>query len=290
MTDQAKGLLITATGVLMIVPDSLFIRLISLDTFGVIFWRSLLTGLVVLAGIIAIHRRRTWDMFRAMGRAGLIYAFLMAVSVLCFVSSIRLTSVANTVFILAAMPVFAALFSRVWLGEAISRRIALTMVAVIAGIAMIAFGSAGGGDTSLIGDLLALVIAMSFGLAITVARRAKGVSMVPAVPIAFLACAALVFPFTDPLAVSGLDPIYIALHGGVFIPASMTLLAIGPRYITSAEVALMILLESVLAPLLVWAVLGEVPGNWALVGGAVVLGALFLSNLLALRQARRAVP
>ena len=62
---------------------------------------------------------------------------------------------------------------------------------------------------------------------------------------------------------------------------------LGPRYLSSAEVALLILLESVLAPLLVWAVVGEDPGRWALVGGAVVIGALLVSNLIALRRRRR---
>jgi drug/metabolite transporter (DMT)-like permease len=64
-------------------------------------------------------------------------------------------------------------------------------------------------------------------------------------------------------------------------------LVLGPRYLSSAEVALLILLESVLAPLLVWAVVGEDPGIWAIFGGAVVIGALLVSNLIALRRSRR---
>ena len=111
-------------------------------------------------------------------------------------------------------------------------------------------------------------------------------SLIPAVPISFLGSAALVFPFADPFNFTGYDPLYVILHGGVFIPLSMTFLAIGPRYITSAEVALMILLESVLAPLLVWLVLGEDPGQWALIGGAIVVITLFLSNLVALKRTK----
>jgi drug/metabolite transporter (DMT)-like permease len=43
----------------------------------------------------------------------------------------------------------------------------------------------------------------------------------------------------------------------------------------------------VLAPLLVWAILGEDPGRWALIGGAVVIAVLLISNLWALRMRRR---
>ena len=64
-------------------------------------------------------------------------------------------------------------------------------------------------------------------------------------------------------------------------------MALGPRYIPSAEVALLLLLESVLAPLLMWVAMGEVPGGWTLTGGAVVLGALALSNWSAMRASRR---
>ena len=42
-----------------------------------------------------------------------------------------------------------------------------------------------------------------------------------------------------------------------FLFLATCLLAMGPRYISSAEVSLLILLESVLAPLLVWAWIGE---------------------------------
>ena len=75
------------------------------------------------------------------------------------------------------------------------------------------------------------------------------------------------------------------LGHGAFIAAATCLLTLGPRYISSAEVSLLILLESVLAPILVWFVIGEDPGVWALIGGAVVVGALLVSNLVALRRA-----
>jgi drug/metabolite transporter (DMT)-like permease len=79
----------------------------------------------------------------------------------------------------------------------------------------------------------------------------------------------------------------LILAHGAFISVSTCLLTLGPRYLASAEVALLILLESVLAPLLVWAVVGEDPGSWGIIGGAVVIGALFASNLWALRNNRR---
>ncbi len=284
MTDQAKGLLITLFGVLMIVPDSLFIRLISTDTVTVVFWRSFLSGLVILIALLVLNGRGTATVFRKMGKSGLAYGALLSISAVSFMVSVRLTSVANTVFIIATMPVFAALVSRFWLGEPIRPRMLWTMVIVLIGIGVIISGSSQNEVSSLLGDFIALVAAAAFAVAMTVARQAKSVSMVPSITISFLAIAAVTLPFADPFNLNGYDPIYIVLHGGIFIPVSMSLLAIGPRYITSAEVALLILLESVLAPIVVWFVLDEDPGPRALLGGAIILTALAVSNYIALRR------
>ena len=105
--------------------------------------------------------------------------------------------------------------------------------------------------------------------------------MVPAVGVAYLIAAVVLSAFISPWKIA-VDQWYLFVIHALFISASACLLALGPRYITSAEVALLILLESVLAPLLVWVLLGENPGIYALIGGAIVTGALAISNVVAL--------
>ena len=61
-------------------------------------------------------------------------------------------------------------------------------------------------------------------------------------------------------------------------------MAIGPQYITSAEVGLFLVLESIFAPILVWYVLGENPGSTAIIGGVIVLLVLTISNIVGLRS------
>ena len=284
LSDHAKGLLITTLGILFIVPDSLFVRLVDADTMTIAFWRNLTSGIVASAGLLLLTRGRPWGAVRATGWQGVVYAGGVALSGVMFVAAVKLTSVANVVFILAAMPIFAALFSRIALAERIGRRMVLTMAAVAVGLAVIAYGSGTDEGTNIWGDLIALGIAVVFALALTAARTKRQVPMAPAVPFAFLAMALVLLPFADVWSVPDGQWWIVAVHGGVFIVASMTLLSIGPRYITSAEVSLLVLLESTLAPLLIWAVIGEFPGEWVLAGGAMVIGALLVSNLVALRR------
>jgi len=222
------------------------------------------------------------DSFRT-GYYGLIYTVLIALSAPSFVLAIKLTSVANVVLIIASMPVFAAIFSRFFLGEPITRRMVLTIIGVFLGLSIVALGSGVNEQASWQGDLVAVCVSASFAGAMTAARKLRAVSMVPAIPVAYVLGALVVAPFAEPLSAFYAQPTFILLHGS-FIACSSVLLTLGPRYISSAEVALLILLETALAPLLVWAVVGENPGQWALLGGAIVIGVLVASNIFLLRQ------
>ncbi|MEQ9695352.1 DMT family transporter [Shimia sp. SDUM112013] len=283
MSPQAKGLLITAIGALCVVPDSLFVRLIDADPLAIAFLRNMISGMLVLIGLLLWQGVAPFRAVLATGWHGVIYMIALGSSGVLFVLAVSLTSVANVVFIIASMPVFAAIFSRMFLGERISPRMFYTILAVIAGLAVIAYGSGETENANWRGDLLALMVSGGFAAGLTAVRRVKEVSMVPAVPMAYIGSALLILPFAD-LGTVRPDQSGLILMHGAFIVASATLLALGPRYITSAEVALLILLESVLAPLVVWAILGENPGRWALVGGGIVVGALAVSNLIVLRR------
>jgi drug/metabolite transporter (DMT)-like permease len=217
---------------------------------------------------------------------GVIYTLLVGSTAPAFVLAIANTSVANAVFIFAATPVFAAIFSLAFLGEPIRMRMVLTMLVVLFGLGIIAYGSGSTEIASRKGDLWALYVSMAFAAALTAVRKVKETPMIPAIPIAYIGAALVIGLFTSPL------PAFEAqwslfLGHGVIIAVAICLLTLGPRFISSAEVSLLILAESVLAPILVWAVIGEDPGPWALVGGAVVIGALLVSNLPALRSHRR---
>ena len=290
MNDQTKGLVITTLGVLFVVPDSLFVRLIDADAFTIAFWRLFLAGAICALAILMVQGVEPFRKVLATGRYGIVYMLANGASGVLFVAAVSLTSVANVVLIIATMPIFATIYSRIFLSEPISRRLVLTMIAVMTGIAIIAYGSGETAHASLAGDALALCVSMVFAAALTVARLKREVSMVPGAALGYLGAALFVLPFAAPLAVStGQTPLVLA-HAG-FILGSMALLAIGPRFITSAEVSLLILLESILAPLLAWAVIDEHPGAYALAGGAIVVGALLVSNLVALRRNRiRSLP
>lgn len=287
MTNHLKGLLITGIGVLCIVPDSLFVRLIDTDSASIAFWRALIAGTIILIGVLLTSGLTGFRHVAHQGPMAFIYAALMGVSSAGFVLAVTLTSVANVVLILASMPIFAALFSRIFLGEALSRRMILTIAGVLIGVLIIVKGSHEVAVANWRGDLVAIAVSAAFAAAMTIARSLKSVSLVPMIPIALVGSSFLLWPLASPLETWLVYWPYLLMHG-VLIALSTSLITLGPRYLSSPEVALMMLLESVLAPLLVWFVLKEHPGSLALIGGAVLMAVLVSSNLWALRHRKRA--
>ena len=287
MNSHLKGLLLTATGVLFVVPDSLFVRLLNTGPFEISFWRCLTSGVMIGLLLLFVQGVKGFKAVLKTGISGVIYIVLTGYSAIGFVLAVTLTSVANVVIILAAMPIFAALLSRIFLNEPISKRMIVTMLAVIAGLGVIAYGTGTNEIASWEGNLIALSVAFAFGAALTAVRKVKDTPMIPAIPFAFIGAALVLLPFSDPTQVDASQwPLF--LSHGVFIAFASCLMTLGPRYISSGEVTLLILLESVLAPLLVWAVIGENPGSWALIGGVIVIGALLISNLAALKASKLA--
>lgn len=285
MNEHLKGLLITTLGVLFVVPDSLYVRLIDAAPMVTAYWRGMTAGGIILIGLLAVQGTKGFGQVLRSGWPGFVYMLLIGYTAPGFVLAVTHTSVANVVFIFASMPIFSAIFARVFLGEPISRRVVMTMLAVMAGLAIIAYGSGENEVAHWSGDLFALSVCIAYSGALTAVRGLKDISMIPAIPLAYIGAALVVWPFIDPMPPVA-EQWHLFLGHGAFIAVATCFLTLGPRYISSPEVSLLILLESVLAPLLVWAIVGEDPGRWAMIGGAVVIGALVLSNAVALRRRR----
>jgi drug/metabolite transporter (DMT)-like permease len=283
MNDHSKGLLITLIGVVFVVPDSIMVRLISSDPMVTAFWRSLTAGIFVAIFVLLTMRDEVMKTITQMGRAGWMYCVLIGTTSPSFVLAVQNTSVANVVLIFASMPVFSALLSFLILSERPSRQLLLTSSFVFAGLAIIGLGSSGGADANWIGDLWAVYIVIAFSLALTLLRRQKHISMLPAIPIGYIGAAFSMFWFVDPLETIATDGALYVMHG-VLIAVSTCGLTLGPRYISATEVSLLILLESVFAPVLAWLVLSEIPAHSTILGGVLILSALVVHNIILFRQ------
>ena len=285
MADHQKGLLITILGVLFVVPDSLFVRLIASDPLTTAFWRSLTAGVMIVFFLILFRGIYSFRNLFLMGKLGWVYCFLIGSTSPAFVIAVENTSVANVVFIFASMPIFSAILSRIFLREKIPPRTIITIVVVVVGLSVIAYGSRTSELSHWRGDMWALYISLAYASALTIVRHLKHISMIPAIPIAYIGSAVVVSFFVNPLNGYEANASFYLYHG-TCIALGTCFLALGPRYLSTPEVSLLILLESVLAPLLVWIVIDENPGLWAVLGGSIVIGSLIISNVLSYKKGK----
>jgi drug/metabolite transporter (DMT)-like permease len=279
--NHRKGLLITALGVLLLTPDSLLVRLIATDPWTMVFWRGSLLMVALLAFQALARRGRLVGPFRAIGRAGLLVAALFAASSVLFVFALAHTSVANTLIIVSAAPLFAALLSRFFLAEPVPLRTWVAILVSFAGLLVVVAGDLGSGG--LAGNLAALGTAFAVAGTTTTIRHARSRSMLPAMTLSGGLSALIAAPLAAPLALDAGQGGYMLLLGLLVLPLSFALLIRGPRYIPAPEVNLLLLLETVLGPLWVWLVISEQPSRMAWIGGAVVVAALMGHSALALK-------
>lgn len=278
-----RGLIITIGAVLLLSPDSLLVKLLSCDVWTMLFWRSLITGTFLLAGLALIYRRRLITLSLESGRYGLMSAMVAAAGSLMFVNALMRTTAANTLVILAATPLFAALIGYIFIRERISRTTLGAIFTVFCGIVLIFMRSLEPGD--MVGNFLALGAASLWGGNLVVLRQARALNMIP--PIAFGSLLAIPFALAGgwPEAVSSRDAWLLLLQGSLVLPLSFALITRGSRYLPAAEVSLILLLETLLGPLWVWLVVGESPDLPTLLAGLLILTTLVVHSLLQLKNA-----
>lgn len=277
-----RGVVIVVAGTLCLVPDATLVRLAEAGDLLIVFWRSLFIALSLVAFLAIRRRSGTVRAYRAIGVPGLAVGLLWGLALVGFVYSINHTAVANTLVILATAPFFAAIFTRLLIGERVHPQTWLAMAAAAAGVTL-TFGAAlrlGG----MAGNLAALGVAVALGLNLTVIRRAEGVDMLPAISISGLVAAAVTSPFAWPLAITARDALVIGAMGLVLVPLALALITVGARYLPSPEITLLMTIETILGPLLAWAVIGEQPPPFAAVGGAIVVATLVGHSVAAQRR------
>jgi drug/metabolite transporter (DMT)-like permease len=269
-------------GIILLSPESLLIRLVEVDRWTLLFWRGTLMCVGLLAASVILARSTA--VIGAIGRAGVLVAVLFGIQTVLFIVSITNTEVANTLVAVSAAPLFAAIYQRVFFGQRIGRRLLAVITVAMLGIGIMVSGSLGRGNVW--GDLAGLGAAAGLGGSFVVIGRHRDRTMVPAMALGGLVAALLALPLASPLTATTSDFRYLAISGLVVLPLGFGLLAVAPRYIPGAEVALITLLEAVLGPIWVWLALGEVPAPAAVLGGAMVIGALAVNSAAMLRASR----
>ncbi|MEE8365576.1 MAG: DMT family transporter [Gammaproteobacteria bacterium] len=251
------------------------------DAWQVIFYRSLGMFVVMAVFVAARYRGRLFGTLTGIGRMGLLAGAMISIAGITFVQALTHTTIANALFILGAIPFFAALFARIFLGEKLRRTTMLTMLGAAFGLGiMVVQGiSAGSG----FGNAMALITAVSFAFYAVIVRYKRQTEMLPVMLLS--ACIVMVLTLlvkAGDMAIPVRDILLSLFWGGCLSGFVNWAFIIASRHLAAAEVTLIMLLEFALGPVWVWLFIAETPSFATVLGGSLIILAVALRAIFEL--------
>jgi len=250
-----------------------FTRLLPFDSWTILFWRGLFGAAMIAAILVSLQGWNGLRDFTRMDRTGWLVASLSTVGMVCFIPSLQLTSVSNVAIIIATGPFVTAALAWIWLREVPRLRTTLASIVALCGIAIIVGGARLGSD--FLGIALAVIMTIAIAAMTVIVRQHRNTSMVAAAALSNILGSVVSIPFAQGIAgVTAHDLFIFAMFGFFQVALGLSLYMLGSRLLPSSQAALIATLETPLMPFWVWLAFQEAPSSRALVGGALVMGAV----------------
>ena len=282
LNEQQKGSLLAFVAVMFITPDSLFIRLASVDTWSLVFYRGIIPFFTVLIGMLLIYKANFFKMLFTSGRHGIIYIITFSITNIAFVVSIQNTNVANTLVMIAMAPMLSAILGAIFLKEMPDSKTWIAIAVTFFAAIYIFYDSLQLGN--IFGDLLGLVCALGLAVGAVTIRSAKTKNLVPAAVVGKLLVAIFAIFFIETYALVGRDLLIVPLMCVMCVAIPFVLVTIAPRFIPAEEVNLFFLLETIIGPIWVWMVIKEQPSLETIEGGIVIILTIAIHSFLKLKK------
>ena len=282
LSNQQKGSLLAFVGVMFITPDSLFIRLSSIDTWELLFYRGAIPSVVILIALILFYKSNLIKVTLAMGLAGLFYALTFSITNITFILSIQNTNVANTLVMIATAPMLSAILAAVFLKENPDKNTWIAILITFLAVVYIFFDSFKLGN--FFGDIFGLITALGLAVGANIIRSVRDKDLVPAAVIGKFLVAIFALFFVDNLILQGRDNIIVPLMCIMCVGIPFVLVTIAPRFITAAEVNLFFLLETIIGPIWVWLIIKEQPSIETIYGGILIIITIAVHSFYKLKK------
>ena len=282
LSDQQKGSLMAFVAVMFITPDSLFIRLSNVETWGLVFYRGIIPFFTVFLGMLIIYKLNFFKILFNGGYHGLIYIGTFSVTNITFVLSIQNTNVANTLVMIATAPMLSAILGAIFLKEPPDKKTWISIVVTFIAIIYIFFDSLKLGN--IYGDVLGFITALGLAVGAVTIRSAKSKNLVPAAVVGKLLVATFALFFIESFILEGKDLLIIPLMCILCVAIPFVLVTIAPRFIPAAEVNLFFLLETIIGPIWVWLIIKEQPSIETLQGGLIIIITIAIHSFLKLKN------
>ena len=255
------------------------------NLWQILFWRQIFFSITVVIYLFFTYKKNFFKSFYDSGLPGFFGGLALSVGFAAYVFAMYTTTVANTNFIITLETIFLALFGYIFLKEKINL---ITLISIILGISgvLIILGNSLTIQTSeqFLGNIVALIMPISFAILVVIVRRYPNVDMVPSQFTAGIAAALIGFFIADQLIMSFKDFILASIAGIFQIGFGFILITVGSRTTPAAVVGVLMLTESVFGPLWAWFFINEIPPATVIIGGGVIISAILFQSVFGKKE------
>ena len=243
----------------------------------ILFLRSFFFLLALTIFLISIYKRKTIKIIKESGLPGVLGGFVMSFSFVAFVVAMSNTTVANVVFIISTQTMFLAIFGYFYLKEKVSLTGSISIFLAMSGITIMVGDSISTG--SLFGNLVALAIPINFSILVMIIRKNTNLDMVPAIFYSGVFSIIYGLILSESYSFSNHDLLMGFFLGVPQLSFGFICITIGSRTTASTTVGLLMLTETLFAPVWVWMFLNEIPPISVLIGGVIIIIAIIINSL-----------
>ena len=243
--------------------------------FQYLFYRGIAIAIILLIYLFLKEGINFYKNFLRIGFSSILGGIFLATAFTGFIFSITMTAAAVTLFMLAAMPFIAAIVGYFVLGEILKRSTLVAMIVAFIGVCVMIVNDSISGTA--LGAIIGFISATGFALYTVTIRWKPETPKFTTVVLAGVFCAIfsffiLGFSFQSFTTMPTINS-YLSLLHGFLVASGLILYSLGAKYLPSAELALLSLMEVVGGVLWVWLPIfgiNEVPSPTVIVGGVII--------------------
>lgn len=272
LSDHSRGVLAVVLTALLWSSGGLLIKLISLTSMQLSFFRCLIAAIV----FAVIFRKKVLKI----NKLAILNAVFYATVLTLFVIATKTTTAANAIFLQSTAPIYVLIFEPILNKTNWEKINILTIAVCFFGMFLFFTGELSPGHLE--GNIIALLAGVAFAAFFLGMRKNGKEYQQSAIFYGNVIVAIICIPFILELETISFTDLWMVSFLGVFqIAAAYAIFTYGIKRILAVEASIISMLEPVLNPVWVFLGYGEVPSTFAIIGGIIIILAITMRTLFA---------
>jgi len=246
------------------------------DIWQILLIRSFFFMIALIIFLVLTYKKDTIVVIKKSGLPAVVAGLFLSLSFVAYIVAMSKTSVANVVFIISTQTIFLAIFGYLFLREKINFKGFVAITLALVGVVVMIGDSINQG--TLFGNIVAFAIPINFTILVMIIRKFPKLDMVPAIFYSGIFSGLYGLFLSNNMYFSANDLLMGFLLGVPQLAFGFICVTIGTKTTPAVTVGLLMLLETIFAPIWVWIFLNETPPLSVFTGGAIIIFAVILKS------------